>query len=304
MNGKTLGNSTLEHAVPTVGAGGPADLRLRSPFAVPRVADAWTACRMAVPRLPLKPLERVVLSLLLEDAHALQGAGDAAGDIPTPYSYAGIGASVGRCAHSAKSAVAALRKAGLLVTGRSARSGETVRVSVRPFLAWGASVCARGLGGATPAADGPSGNPGQLPTAQAAPVRRADETPRPIAPVQDATERRTAAEMRQEASGTPQDRVAHVAATPAPPPVPTHPAASCAPMAPSPADDDGLGPVGPGSDGPFLMEFGPEVDASAEREATLKAAGRSGDEDSDEITFGSDTADSDIGTGIEINMDL
>ena len=271
MNSKTGKNSTREHVVSTIGIGKLADLCLRSSFAIPRVADAWTVCRMAVPRLPLKSLERVVLSLLVEDACAQQHAVDEVGVVCTPYSYAGIGSSVGKCAHSAKSAVAALRKAGLLVTSRGARSGETICVSIRPFLAWGASVCAKQLGGATPSVDESFGNSEQLTKQQ-----------KPKAPRKQASKR----SAKKAAADTPKARETNVAS----------------PMAGY--DDLELPPVGPGSDEPFLMEFGPEVDASAEREATLRAAGRSGDEDSDEITFGSDTADSDIGTGIEINMDL
>jgi hypothetical protein len=271
MSSKTVKNSTREHVVSAIGIGKSADLCLRSSFALPRVADAWTVCRMAVPRLPMKSLERVVLSLLVEDAYAQQHAADEAGVVCTPYSYAGVGASVGKCAHSVKSAVAALRKAGLLVTSRSARSGETICVSIKPFLTWGASVCARQLSNTTPAADESFGNTEQLPK---------KERPKSL--------RKQASKRSAKKTGIDTPKTAE---------------ANVAPSATG-YDDLGLPPVGPGSDEPFLMEFGPEVDASAEREATLKAAGRSGDEDSDEITFGSDTADSDIGTGIEINMDL
>lgn len=271
MSSKTAKNGTSEHIVITIKIGSSTGLSLRTPFAVPHVADAWAVCRMAVPRLPLKSLERVVLSLLVEDAYAQQHVADEVGIVCTPYSYAGIGSSVGKCAHSVKSAFAALRKAGLLVTSRSARSGETVCVSVRPFLAWGASVCAKQLGSATPSVDESFGNPEQL-----------AKQKKPKAPRKQASKR----SAKKAAADTPKTVETNVA-----PPAAVY-------------DDLVLPPVGPGSDEPFLMEFGPEVDASAEREATLRAAGRSGDEDSDEITFGSDTADSDIGTGIEINMDL
>ncbi len=268
MNDKNIENTVSKHIVRTVELVGRTSLGLQSPLAVPgSVSDPWTVCRMAVPRLRLKSLERLVLSLFVEDAFVQQRGSDAAGDVCSPYSYAGIGESVGKCAHSAKSAVAALRKAGLLVTSRSARSGENVCVSVRPFVAWGAAVCASRLGGGEV-----FGNSEQPP----------EKAEKPVAP----RKRPSGRSAKRQAEDAPKKAEAAVA-----PPARGY-------------DDCDLGPVGPGSDEPFLMEFGPEVDASAEREATLRAAGRTGDEDSDEITFGSDTADSDIGTGIEINMDL
>ncbi len=269
MNGENNGRQVVEVAVADRLTGARRSVALGAPMRVPAgVPDPWTVCRMAVPRLAMGSLERIVLSLLVEDAFVHAAAGGAA----PSYSYARLGEAVGRGGHSAKSAVAALRRSGLVATSRTARSGDTLSVSVGPLLDWAAGVCA-GEGAARP-------------------------------------ETAAEPEMRRKASRTPQDRSAHAAGTGAEPPPPAPPApsgtVSCAGGAACPAPDDGgdIGPAGPGGDGPLLVEFGPEVDASAEREATLRAAGRTGDEDSDEITFGSDTADSDIGTGIEINMDL
>ena len=63
-------------------------------------------------------------------------------------------------------------------------------------------------------------------------------------------------------------------------------------------------PATPASEVQMCAAYDGEFDSAIERADTLRAAGRAEDETDDEISFGSETADTDMGQGVRINPNI
>lgn len=113
------------------------DIQLNHPIMVfsRRLTPAAT-CRMCVYAMPLRTLEKLIMSFLLDQYEM--------GSLH-PYSYAAIGGFLGKSAHSIEASVSALRAMGLISTYRAARTGHDIVFNLDRLINW-----ASGLLGLTP----------------------------------------------------------------------------------------------------------------------------------------------------------
>lgn len=114
------------------------DIQLNHPIMVfsRRLTPAAT-CRMCVYAMPLRTLEKLIMSFLLDQYEM--------GSLH-PYSYAAVGVFLGKSEHSIEAAVSSLRAMGLVSTYRAARTGHDIVFNLDRLINW-----ASGLLGLTPA---------------------------------------------------------------------------------------------------------------------------------------------------------
>ena len=183
------------------------------------------------------------------------------------YSYRGLGEIIGRSARATEAAVASLRKAGLVSTARSGR-GPDVTFSCAEFIAWARSLV--------------SDRREDVPKTEVSVSKNPDPVPETADAVSKTRRRRAQALAAKKEYQTP---------------APSAPAAEQpAPAESEPVDELGMAPAYDG-----------EFDNTAEVADTLRAAGRAageGSDDEDDISFGSETADTDMGRGVRINPNL
>lgn len=93
--------------------------------------SAYSLCRLCVSRMSLRNLEKVLLTMILDETECglLYGR-----------SYLELGKLVGKCAHSVETAIAGLRDAGLVVTSRVGRERAVVALSCETFVRWAESL--------------------------------------------------------------------------------------------------------------------------------------------------------------------
>ena len=223
-----------------------------------------TLCRMCLVRLPISATAKVVLSFILD----IEETGG-----QRIYSYGDIGDIVGRCDHSAEMTVAALRQHGLVTTTRVGRSGATLAFSCAPFIGWAeellrtAAMRAAHMPDLVPAYDTP---------VMTAPVQAimVDMT-KPSIICDDKPKRKRPAAKKE--------RV---------------PAAGDQPVPNAGTHSDIM---------MMLAAYDGEFDNTAEVADTLRAAGRdvnASDDDEDDFSLGSDTAETDIGHDVRINPNI
>lgn len=216
---------------------------------------AFSFCRMCLLRMPLSPLEKVVLeAILLADE---TGCGHR-------FTYAGLGKALGRCEHSVKQAAASLRGAGLIITTRASYAGSEMSCSAGPFVSWASSLLGRLFGNVH--------IPAATVSDSADHVHKTDESVFKTARARSrrAAADRPAAKKKDEAS----------AADVQPVPMPT------------------------AEDVQMAAAYDGEFDSTVERADTLRAAGRSEEDESDELSFGAETADTDMGQGVRMNPNI
>jgi hypothetical protein len=186
--------------------------------------------------------------------------------------YADLGRTLCRCEHSVKAAVATLRKAGLVITARTSYGTSSLSFTASPFVSWASCLLrrtssmqlARASEGVA-ASTAAGVHPGEAHAA----LRRHVREQAPVA------KKRRAADDAAEGTATP----------PYEPPVQT--------------DADGKPLMAPQYDGEF--------DNTVEVADTLRAAGRTvnaADDDEDDFSLGSDTAETDIGQDVRINPNI
>lgn len=181
-----------------------------------------------------------------------------------PHSYGELGRALCKCEHSVKAAMSSLRAAGLVTTSRVGFGEGSVSISCDAFLRWAERVLNSG-----------SGVP-----------RTGDSVPKTAESVTTGVPGRTQPRRMRMRAAKPAP-AAKKEDTPAPCDAASADSASAVFVAV--ADDD------------------EPVDNSEELADTLKAAGRAlGARASggDDFSFGSDTADTDIGAGVRINPDI
>lgn len=182
--------------------------------------------------------------------------------------YKELGMALGRCEHSVKAAVATLRKAGLVMTARTGYSTSAVSFTASPFVSWAAGAIRRSA--AKPAVSEP-----------AVSVNGSGEA---------VHESGFSVSKKPERASKP--RLPRAQAL----------AAKKETQTPAPASPDEGRPAILGMAAPYEGEF----DNSEELADTLLVTGgsRGGGDDTDDISFGSETDDTDIGQGIRINPNL
>ena len=299
MDFRVLNDMGREIASVTVSAGsggGRKSIPLARPLAVPQGAlGPFSLCRACLFRMSIPALEKLVLGFVLE----LEETG-----CERAYTYSDLGGLLGRCEHSVKQAVASLRSAGLVMTARTGRTG-VVAFSCGPFVSWAADM----IGYVAPA--GMQARSGSV-SENVESVSSTAETVSRTAPRR--TQPRRGRKLRTEAPAAKKEG----------------PAASLEEQLREALEQEVAmfrqadGSLYPGvwldRDGhphfdassghpfpPCLQAADTEdVDPSGEIAATLAAAGRAaGDSyDSDDFSFGSDTSDTDIGSGVAINPDI
>lgn len=251
--------------------GGNTDLVLSRPVEIGSSSvHAVTICRMCMVRLPIRATEKVILSFFL-DMEEVDGL--------RRYSYEELGEVVGKGARAAEVAVATLRRAGLLLTTRIGRSDAKIAFSCAAFVEW-AEDLRRKAGFSSTRDEMAAATPeitllGAVPPALSL-VPQAEEP---------AVEEPTPKPRRRKSTAAKKERAASPEAEPAE-------------TAQQPAD--------PQEDAPAEHDADGNVDGTAERSGTLRAAGRAGaqESDDDDISFGSETADTDMGQGVRVNPDL
>jgi len=180
--------------------------------------------------------------------------------------YKELGKVLGRCEHSVKAAVATLRKAGLVMTARTGYSASAVSFTASPFVAWAVGVLKRSA--AKPAV-----------SETTVTVHAGDESVHESGFSVTKKPERVSKTRRRRAQA---------------------PAAKKEYQTPAPLKPDDGQPTILGMATPYDGEF----DNSEERADTLRAAGRAEGETDDEISFGSETADTDMGQGVRINPNI
>lgn len=273
---------TLDRLEFNTPAGVPVSIGLSSPLTLPAGRySPYAVCRMCTVRLSLKTLERLLLLLVLDELEC---------GVPRPHSYDELGRTLCKCAHSVKSAMSALRAAGLVVTSRVGFGDGSVSVSCDAFLRWAERVTASGES-VTETRESVSKTPDGV-TKNGESVSKADESV--TARVSGRTRPRR---VRKTASPAAKKEDTPVQAVPPGLPPQTYAAAM---------SDDTMAQAGGRSVSEPVEDFDPPVDGSEEVRGTLAAAGRvagsQGDED--DFSFGSETAETDMGHGVKINPDL
>jgi len=272
---------TLDRLEFNTPAGVPVSIGLSSPLTLPAGQySPYAVCRMCTVRLSLKTLERLLLLLVLDELEC---------GVPRPHSYDELGRTLCKCAHSVKSAMSALRAAGLVVTSRVGFGEGSVSVSCDAFLRWAerVTIVARNAAGVTENSESVSENPDGV-SKNGESVSRADES----------VTARVSGRTRPRRVRKPAPPAAKKEDTPVQPALP--------PQASAAASDDVMVQVeGRNVSGP-VEDFDPPVDGSEEVRGTLAAAGRAAgsQDDEDDFSFGSETAETDIGHGVKMNPDL
>lgn len=298
--------------------------------------SVYSLCRLCVSRMPLRTLEKVIMTMVLDETEC---------GLTYGRSYADLGRLVGKCAHSAEDAVAHLRRAGLLVTSRIGRSQPVIALSCEAFVRWAESKLS------------------EIPQAQAVyPVVTPVETPVDVPVAKKERTQRKVKNERKRPSGTSVEatrKTTDIPSPAAPAPVCASPAQHDADAADKPdknylhlTEDEVLAlpdserelyfaqyrqaqialftqPGGSFYPGTYLDENGlphfdwlsgypcppfmavstepePDVDPSGEIAATLAARGEvvNPDADDDTISFGSETEESDMNPNVRINPDI
>ena len=272
---------TLDRLEFNTPAGVPVSIGLSSPLTLPAGRySPYAVCRMCTVRLSLKTLERLLLLLVLDELEC---------GVPRPHSYDELGRTLCKCAHSVKSAMSALRAAGLVVTSRVGFGEGSVSVSCDAFLRWAERVTAvaKNAAGVTENSESVPKTPDGV-TKNSESVSKADES----------VTARVSGRTRPRRVRKPAPPAAKKEDAPVQPDPPSQASAV--------ASDDVMVQVeNPSVSGP-VEDFDPPVDGSEEVRGTLAAAGRvagsQGDED--DFSFGSETAETDIGHGVKMNPDL
>ena len=272
---------TLDRLEFNTPAGVPVSIGLSSPLTLPAGQySPYAVCRMCTVRLSLKTLERLLLLLVLDELEC---------GVPRPHSYDELGRTLCKCAHSVKSAMSALRAAGLVVTSRVGFGEGSVSVSCDAFLRWAERVTAvaKNAAGVTENSESVPKTPDGV-TKNSESVSKADES----------VTARVSGRTRPRRVRKPAPPAAKKEDAPVQPDPPSQASAV--------ASDDVMVQVeNPSVSGP-VEDFDPPVDGSEEVRGTLAAAGRvagsQGDED--DFSFGSETAETDIGHGVKMNPDL
>lgn len=276
---------TLDRLEFNTPAGVPVSIGLSSPLTLPAGQySPYAVCRMCTVRLSLKTLERLLLLLVLDELEC---------GVPRPHSYDELGRTLCKCAHSVKSAMSALRAAGLVVTSRVGFGEGSVSVSCDAFLRWAERVTAvaKNAAGVIENSESVPKTPDGV-TKNSESVSKADESV--TARVSGRTRPRR---VRKPAPPAAKKEDAPVqSAQPAPPSQ-----ASAAAVA-----DDVMAQVEVRNGSGPVADFDPPVDGSEEVRGTLAAAGRAAGSqgDEDDFSFGSETAETDIGHGVKMNPDL
>lgn len=113
------------------------DIQLNHPLTIfSRRLTPAAVCRMCVYAMPLRTLEKLIMSFILDQYEM--------GSLH-PYSYAAVGGFLGKSEHSIEAAVSALRAMGLVSTYRAARTGHDIVFNLDRLINW-----ASGLLGLTP----------------------------------------------------------------------------------------------------------------------------------------------------------
>lgn len=277
---------TLDRLEFNTPAGVPVSIGLSSPLTLPAGRySPYAVCRMCAVRLSLKTLERLLLLLVLDELEC---------GVPRPHSYEELGRTLSKCAHSVKSAMAALRAAGLVVTSRVGFGEGSVAVSCESFLRWAErafSAVSENVAGVTRSSEPVSKTTDGV-TKTGESVSRADES----------VTARVSGRTRPRRVRKPAPPAAKKEDTPVQSVQPDLPPQA---RAAAVAGDIVAQVENPGVSGP-VEDFDPPVDGSEEVRGTLAAAGRvagsQGDED--DFSFGSETAETDIGHGVKMNPDL
>lgn len=273
---------TLDRLEFNTPAGVPVSIGLSSPLTLPAGRySPYAVCRMCTVRLSLKTLERLLLLLVLDELEC---------GVPRPHSYDELGRTLCKCAHSVKSAMSALRAAGLVVTSRVGFGDGSVSVSCDAFLRWAERVTASGESVAETRESVPK-TPDSV-TKNSESVSKADES----------VTARVSGRTRPRRVRKPAPPAAKKEDAPMQPAQPGPPSqASAAAVA-----DGVMAQVENLNVSEPVEDFDPPVDGSEEVRGTLAAAGRvagsQGDED--DFSFGSETAETDMGHGVKINPDI
>ena len=278
---------TLDRLEFNTPAGVPVSIGLSSPLTLPAGRySPYAVCRMCTVRLSLKTLERLLLLLVLDELEC---------GVTRPHSYDELGRTLCKCAHSVKSAMSALRAAGLVVTSRVGFGEGSVSVSCESFLRWAErafSAVTENAAGVTGSSESVSENPDGV-TKNGESVSKADESV--TARVSGRTRPRR---VRKPAPPAAKKEDMPMQAVPSD--LPPQAGAAVAVAADVMAQVEDRSVSGP------VADFDPPVDGSEEVRGTLAAAGRvagsQGDED--DFSFGSETAETDIGHGVKMNPDL
>jgi len=248
-------------SIGSVDIAGMPEMRLNAPVVLDAgsLFDAFAICRMCLLRMPLGTLERLALDYVL--------VADETG-LGRRITYKELGMALGRCEHSVKAAVAALRKAGLVMTARTGYSASAVSFTASPFVSWAIGVLKRAA--AKPAVSETAVSVHAGVESVSGSTFSVSEKPEHVSKPRRPRAQALAAKKETQ--------------TPAPP-----------------ESDEGQ-PAILGMAAPYEGEF----DNSEELADTLRIAGRSAGEgaDADDISFGSETDDTDIGRGIRINPNL
>lgn len=273
---------TLDRLEFNTPAGVPVSIGLSSPLTLPAGRySPYAVCRMCTVRLSLKTLERLLLLLVLDELEC---------GVPRPHSYDELGRTLCKCAHSVKSAMSALRAAGLVVTSRVGFGDGSVSVSCDAFLRWAERVTASGESVTETRESVPKTPDGVTKNSES--VSKADESV--TARVSGRTRPRRA---RKPAPPAAKKEDTPMQAVPPGLPPQTYAAAM---------SDDAMAQAENRNVTELVEDFDPPVDGSEEVRGTLAAAGRvagsQGDED--DFSFGSETAETDIGHGVKMNPDL
>lgn len=191
--------------------------------------------------------------------------------VARPHSYGELGRALCKCEHSVKAAMSSLRAAGLVTTSRVGFGEGSVSISCDAFLRWAERVLNSGSG---------VSKTGDSVSKTADPVSRMEESVTTGVPGRTQPRRMRTRTAKLAPAAKKEE-------TPAPCDAASADSASAVFVAV--ADDD------------------EPVDNSEELADTLKAAGRAlGARASggDDFSFGSDTAETDIGAGVRINPDI
>lgn len=281
MTAENTAAMTLDRLEFNTPAGVPVSIGLSSPLTLPAGQySPYAVCRMCTVRLSLKTLERLLLLLVLDELEC---------GVPRPHSYDELGRTLCKCAHSVKSAMSALRAAGLVVTSRVGFGEGSVSVSCDAFLRWAERVTAvaKDAAGVTENSESVSKTPDGV-TKNSESVSKADES----------VTARVSGRTRPRRVRKPAPSAAKKEDAPVQPDPPSQASAV--------ASDDVMVQVeGRNVSGP-VEDFDPPVDGSEEVRGTLAAAGRAAGSqgDEDDFSFGSETAETDMGHGVKINPDI
>lgn len=141
------------------------DLDVTSPYAPALL------CQTCLPRLPVSPVERLLLSMIVSDSLVANRI---------PYSYAGLGKIIGREASTLERAALTLRHMGLIRTRRMGVRGHDIAFDCQPYLEWGRRVLERAGVATARVAPIEVTSPAPTPAPTLAPAQPA--APAPVAP--------------------------------------------------------------------------------------------------------------------------